>query len=315
MNYNRSFFLLAFFLFTLLCRARAQQDSAVFLGKKAITLTEVVVHSNLNVAGFIERVKNDTTFYKAFKNLKVIGYTSLNDVRMLDKNGKETATLESKTRQMVKEGCRSMEVLNEKVTGDMYDANKNWNYYTMELYAGLFFSQGTVCGDNNIVKGDELSLKNKSGIAKHKEQLKMLFFNPGKKIPGIPFIGNKIALFDDDVAKLYDFIIDMSEYDGQLCYVFTIRARADLTNSEKNDIVINEMVTWFNSKTMEIVGRNYDLSYNAKVYDFNVRMEVQMTKVGDYLVPKLLRYNGEWHAIFKKRERGVFTATLFDYNF
>ena len=33
----------------------------------------------------------------------------------------------------------------------------------------------------------------------------MLFFNPGKKIPGIPFIGNKIALFDDEVAKRYDF--------------------------------------------------------------------------------------------------------------
>ena len=73
------------------------------------------------------------------------------------------------------------------------------------------------------------------------------------------------------------------------------------------------MVTWFNSKTMEIVARNYDLSYNAKVYDFNVRMEVQMDKIGEWLVPKLLRYNGEWHAVFKKRERGVFTATLFDF--
>ena len=315
MNYNRSFLFPACFLFVFVCRASAQQDSTVTIGKKVVTLTEVVVHSNLNVAGFIERVKNDTTFYKAFKNLKVIGYTSLNDVRMLDKKGAETATLESRTRQTVKNGCRSMEVLSEKTTGDMYDAARNWNYYTMELYAGLFFSNGTVCGDNNIVKGDNLSLKNKSGIAKHKEQLKMLFFNPGKKIPGIPFIGNKIALFDDDVAKLYDFIIDMTEYQGQLCYVFTIRARADLTGSQKNDIVINEMVTWFNSRTMEIVARNYDLSYDAGVYDFNVRMEVQMDKVGEYLVPKLLRYNGEWHAIFKKRERGVFTATLFDYSF
>ncbi|HSC36676.1 MAG TPA: hypothetical protein VLD19_02345, partial [Chitinophagaceae bacterium] len=97
------------------------------------------------------------------------------------------------------------------------------------------------------------------------------------------------------------------------CYVFTIRARADLSRSEHNDIVINEMVTWFNAKTMEIVARNYDLSYDARVYDFNVRMEVQMDKIGEWLVPKLLRYNGEWHALFKKRERGVFTATLFDF--
>jgi len=43
-------------------------------------------------------------------------------------------------------------------------------------------------------------------------------------------------------------------------------------------------------------------------------MEVQMDKFEDLLVPKLIRYNGNWHAIFKKRERGVFTATLFGFN-
>ncbi len=292
----------------------AQKDSSVNVNGKSVTLKEVVVRNKLNVPDFIERVKNDTTFYKAFKNLKVLGYTSLNDIRMMDKKQQQVASLESKTKQVVKAGCRHTEVVNEKTTGDMYDENKNWNYYTGELYAGLFFANGTICGESNIVKGYELSIKNKSGIAKHKEQLKMLFFNPGKKIPGIPFIGNKIAIFDNDVAALYDFVIDMAEYQGQWCYVFSIKARADLTSSEKNDIVINEMTTWFNNKTMEIVARDYDLSYDAGVYDFDVHMEVQMDKFGDYLVPKLLRYVGNWHAIFKKRERGVFTATLFDFN-
>ncbi len=292
----------------------AQKDSSVNVNGKSVTLKEVVVRNKLNVPDFIERVKDDTTFYKAFKNLKVLGYTSLNDIRMMDKKQQQVASLESKTRQVVKSGCRHTEVLSEKTTGDIYDEHKNWNYYTGELYAGLFFANGTICGESNIVKGYELSIKNKSGIAKHKEQLKMLFFNPGKKIPGIPFIGNKIAIFDNDVAALYDFIIDMAEYQGQWCYVFSIKARADLTGSEKNDIVINEMTTWFNNKTMEIVARDYDLSYDAGVYDFDVHMEVQMDKFGDYLVPKLLRYVGNWHAIFKKRERGVFTATLFDFN-
>jgi len=44
-----------------------------------------------------------------------------------------------------------------------------------------------------------------------------------------------------------------------------------------------------------------------------VHMEVQMTKFGNYLVPKMLRYIGNWDVIFKKRERGLFTATLFDF--
>jgi hypothetical protein len=42
----------------------------------------------------------------------------------------------------------------------------------------------------------------------------MLFFDPGKKIPGIPFIGNKINIFDPDVAKNYDFSVDMTDYNG-----------------------------------------------------------------------------------------------------
>lgn len=292
----------------------AQQDSTVNIGKKVVTLKEVVVRNRLNVPGFIERVKNDTTFYKAFKNLKVLGYTALNDIRMLDKQGREIVSLQAKTRQLEKNGCRSTEWLEEKVKGDIYDEQHNWNYYTCELYAGLLFAKGTVCGETNVVKGTELSIANKKGIEKHKEQLKMLFFNPGKKIPGIPFIGDKIAIFDDDVSSRYDFIIDMAEYQGQLCYVFTVKARADLSSSEKNDIVINEMVTWFNPKNLEIVARKYDLSYDAAVYDFNVQMEVEMEKFEDLLVPRLIRYNGNWHALFKKRERGVFTATLFGFN-
>ena len=81
----------------------------------------------------------------------------------------------------------------------------------------------------------------------------------------------------------------------------------------KSDVVVDEMTTWFNDQTFEVVARNYTLSYSAGVYDFNVRMEVEMTKFGEYLVPSLIRYIGNWKAIFKPRERGIFTATLFDF--
>jgi len=196
----------------------------------------------------------------------------------------------------------------------MYDNDKNFNYYTAQLYASLFFTKDTVCGETNIVKGYERSVKSKSGIEKHKEQLKMLFFDPGKKIPGIPFIGNKINIFDPDVAKNYNFSVDLADYNGQDCYVFVVKAKDDLSSGEKDNIVIDNITTWFNSNTMEIVGRNYDISYNAGVYDFDVHMEVQMTHFGSFLVPKTLYYNGTWDMVFKKRERGVFTATLFDFN-
>src|SRR6202008_5015080 len=101
----------------------------------------------------------------------------------------------------------TMNVLSATAQGDFYNDDSSYNYYTAELYAGLFFTKGKVCGENNIVAGTSFDAKGKSGVAKHKEQLKMLFFNPGKKIPGIPFIGNKINVFDPDVAEYYDFLI------------------------------------------------------------------------------------------------------------
>ncbi|MBO9566521.1 MAG: hypothetical protein J7621_27345 [Niastella sp.] len=304
-----AFILVLFFSYA----SYAQKDSSVKVNNKVVTLKEVVVRSNLNVPAFIDRVKEDTTFYKAFRNLKVLGYKALNDIRMQEKDGKVKATLNSRTQQVVKDSCRWMKVLEEIATGDMYDKNRNFNYYTANLYAGLFFARDTICGETNIVKGNEFSTRNKSGIEKHKEQLKMLFFNPGKKIPGIPFIGNKIAVFDEEVGKLYDYIIDMNTFNGQMCYIFKLTPRSDLTRGEKDKIVINEMTTWFNVENWDIVARNYDLSYNAGVYSFDVNMEAEMTKFEDLLVPKVLRYNGTWGVVLKKREKAVFTATLFDF--
>jgi hypothetical protein len=293
--------------------AHLANDTTVIYKNQAFILSDVVVRNNFNVPAFIEYVKNDTTFYKAFKNLRVLNFSSYNDIMLKDKSGKTKASLLSQTRQTYANGCRTMEVLEQKTTGDFFDSKGNYNYTTAELYASLFFTKGKICGQSNIVKGADFSTRGKGGMEKHKEQLKQLFFNPGKKIPGIPFIGNKVALFDEEVSKLYDFKIDKRDYLGQTCYVFTIKPRENLSSGERSSIVIDEMTTWFNARSLEIIGRNYSLSYSAGVYDFDVDMEVQLERIGDLLVPKVLRYRGEWDVVFKKKERAVFTATLFDF--
>jgi hypothetical protein len=294
-------------------RSGAQEDtSAIVTLSKVTTLSEVVIRSDLDVVKFLQRIKDDTTFYKAFRNLRILGFTALNDIMMLDKKGRNIASLQSKTRQNRIAGCRTMDIMEERTTGDMYEDGE-LNYYTANLYASLFFTKGRICGENNIVKGMERNVRGSSGMEKHKEQLKMLFFNPGKPIPGIPFIGNKINIFDPEVSRYYDFFIDMGDVNGLECYVFRIRPKEGLSNSQRDDIVFDNITTWFHSKTMEIVARVYDLSYNTPAYDFDVHIEVEMTRVGEYLVPKVLRYKGNWDVAFKKRERGVFTATLFDF--
>ena len=289
--------------------AQQQTDSTVMIGKKTITLSEVVLNNKLNIPAFIERIKNDTSFYKAFRNLHILQFSAINDIRINNSGGEAKASLYSKTKQVRSNNCRKMETLEEKVTGDFYTDDHNYNYYTAQMYASLFFTKDSVCGEDNIVLGREFSTAGKSGTEKHKEQLKKLFFNPGKKINGIPFISNKTALFDDDMADKYDMSIDMDIHNNINCYIFKQTVKPE----NKGDVVIDEMTTWFDDKTYEVLARNYSLSYNAGVYDFKVQMEVELSKFGEYLVPSLLRYTGNWKAIFKPRERGVFTATLFDF--
>lgn len=305
------YFMPAFFCLLFIAPLSAQQknDSIISVGKKAITLTEVVVSNKLNVPAFIERIKNDTSFYKAFRNLHILNFTAINDIRMNDADGKMKAGLHSTTEQIRSNNCRSMNTLEEQVTGDMYDENREFNYYTAKMYASLFFTKGSICGEDNIVTGKEFSTAGKTGLEKNKEQLKMLFFNPGKRISGLPFISNKTAIYDDELADKYDMSIDFSMFKNTSCYVFTQKVKPE----NKSDVVIDEMTTWFNDQTFEVVARNYSLSYSAAVYDFKVQMEVELTKFGEYLVPSLIRYVGNWKAIFKPRERGIFTATLFDF--
>lgn len=304
----KKFLFIFFLLLAKLLPAQSQDSLDNARLAQMIQLSEVVVRNKLDVNSFIQRIKNDTSFYKAFHNLRVLGFSLLNDIRMVDKKKNVKASLISRTKQNVANGCRSMETISETSTGDFYEKDGRYNYYTAELYASLFLTKEKVCGETNIVSGMYRDVKSKKGLEKNKEQLKMLFFDPGKKIPGIPFMGDKTAIFEPGNADKYDFSIDYVDFNGQNCYEFTITAKKGA------GVVIDKMITWFNSSTMEIVARNYDLSYNAAVYDFDVHIEVVMTQFGNLTVPSTLRYNGIWDVAFKKKERGIFTATLFNFN-
>ena len=305
--------LLTFWCIVFTCLRLAAQDTTVIVDHQKFNLPPVIVRSNLDYASILRRIKADTTFYKAFRTLRVVEYSAYNAIRIPAKDGSLKASYNSKTRQHRANGCRTTEVLEQQTTGDFFDDKGNYNYSTGEMYAGLFFAKGQVCGENNIVAGHVISTEGKSGMDKHKEQLKMLFFNPGKKIPGIPFVGNKLDLYDDNAHTLYDYRLDFISYNGSYAYVFSIKPKPDLGYFKRNDIVVDEMTTWFDYRTMEVLARNYKLSYKAAVYDFDVDMDVELTHVDGLLVPKTLRYKGNYGIIFKKRERGEFTATLFDF--
>lgn len=309
---NRCYLFFCGLFFCLTGTNAQQKDTLVVSDGRELTLTPVVVRSGTNVKGFIKRVEDDTTFYKAFKNLRVLNYSSLNDVRLFDRKGRVEASLFSRTRQWAARSCRVTKVLEEKTTGDFYKNDGDYNYYTASLYASLFFSKDTVCGQSNLINDVNRSVKGKKGIDKHKEQLKMLFFNPGKDIPGIPLMGNKVKIFDKAHSKLYDYTIDIQEYKGKLAYVFMLKMKDDLAFYQKDDVVIDAMTTWFDYTSFEVMARNYSMSYHAGLYRFNVSMEVEIAKFESYLYPRVIRYDGNWGVVLKGSEKGLFTATVYD---
>jgi hypothetical protein len=293
------------------CAAQAQDTDSGYISR-TVHLDEVVisaVRGGFDVQHFIKRVEEDSTFYKAFKTLRIIGYTADNDIRLLNKKGNVEASLKSITRQTRKNNCRSMEVLSESTTGDFYTRKKKYNYYTAELYASLFFTDGSICGENNIVNdGRQPQAASGSALEKHKEQLKKLIFNPGQPVAGIPVVGRKVAIFDPAIAPMYDFSITSAPYHDITCYVFTATAKPEY----KDKVVVNKLVTFFDQSNFDIVARNYALSYNTFLFDFDVQMEVQLDKAEGVLVPSMIRYQGNWNVAFHKRERASFTARFYD---
>lgn len=273
-----------------------------------ITLDTFIVRARnegFDVPNFIRLIKEDTTFYKAFKTMRLKSYNAENYINCLNKKGESAASLVSETKQIYRDGCRTMRTLEEKVTGDFYTKKGAYNYFTAQLYASLFFTSGKVCNENNTVRGSmsrELSGLNR--VEKSKVQLKLLMFNPGANIPGLPFIGNKVGIFEPDVAKMYEFSLSAETKNGVETYKFAAVPKPEY----RKKVVINRFITWFNPNNYAIIARDYSLSYDALGYDFDVDMYVTLRQVGEDLLPAFIQYRGNWKVVTKARERVNFKA-------
>jgi hypothetical protein len=277
-----------------------------------IAIDEIIIKSpkeGFNIGEFIDKIRNDTTFYKAFRSMHLVTYNADNNIQVYEKKSNQVkASLVSETKQIYRAGCRTMNTLDEKVTGDFYDKKRRYNYYTAELYASLFFTNGKVCGENNIVKGKLEEENGGSSMEKNKAKLKQLMFNPGSKISGIPLMGNKSAIFDPEIAKMYDFKLSVDTKNGVECYVFEATPKPGFIN----DVVYRQFKTWFRESDYSIISRDYALNYNTLAYDFDVKIHVDLEQHGNMLLPSYISYRGNWFAFTKGREKVNFTAK-FDY--
>lgn len=267
-----------------------------------IHLDSVVIaesKSGFDVSEFILMVQNDTTFYQSFRNLRQVQYTSTANVRMFDKRGLTQASLNNKSVQKTANNCRWMIPYYQTTTGDFFNKKGEMNYYTAKMFSYIFLYGDTICSGSITSVNQN---KHMSQLEKRKEQLKVLIFNPGNPVEGIPFINSKLSIFDEDMRQYYDYAITSERNTaGTECYVFSIRAKAGV---KTGDVVLKEMITWFNKADFSIVARDYRLSTDNLVFDFDVTMQVKMIQLQNRIIPGVIQYSGTWNAPGKKRETG-----------
>lgn len=269
-------------------------------------LGPVVIHGRaegLDLEGFMRQVQEDTTFLHAFLNMRYWPHTMEGSLTVRNKGEKEKATLHRKGR-LVREGPKAtLPIDSETATGKLRGRKGEMRYLTAELYDDLFWPKGRWPADNTVTTYKQGG-RGSGRIAKYKEELKRFMFNPGQEIASVPFIGDKLALFDPEMAPLYDFGIGTSFRNGCTCWEFSALAKDSLNGKRVKDgaTVIKSMRTWFDQRTMNVIAREYRIAHASLILDFDISIRVDNVLEGGELMPTYILYDGDWDIPLRKRE-------------
>ncbi len=268
---------------------------------KHIQLDEVVISARsqgFSVEDFVQQVRTDTTFHKAFLNTRFHPHQVRSALRVRNKGEKETATMR-RVGHLVRDGRQGRLVLDSvQETGRLRDRKGGFRFLTVEMYDDVFFPKGTFVA-NNTVADRKLEVEQSSRFDKYKSELRKFMFDPGSEIASVPFIGDKLALFSPEMAPLYDFRIWSDSGNGTDRWVFSAEAKPEFRDGRT---VIKTMDTWFDKESGDVLARNYRIASNSVLLDFDITIRVQNTVVNGALVPVRVDYDGDWDIPFKNRE-------------
>ncbi len=274
---------------------------------KSVVLDTVMIQAvkrGFDVADFIEMVKTDTSFLMGFRNIRNTMHEVDGTMIIYDRKNRVEATRYKKAHQVTLNKRKWIEVKEEKVHGDFYKRNKLPETYTAELFDEIFFYKDTLAVLPQSQSANEvIGNQNKGNISK----LKTLIFNPGAEIEGVPVVGKRMAIFDEDMIQYYDYAISAKMYkDSVSCYVFSCTAKPGAGDYP----VLKTLNTWFDRKTFNIVYRDYRYQYSGLLFDFDVDMKVTMKYQKGLLFPSKVEYNGFWDIPLYPKEK-----VDFDLNF
>ena len=303
---------LLFILLIIFSFSSRSQDGIV----KSVMLDSVMisaVSSGFSVDEFIHYVKSDTTFYQGFKNLRYYSHQFQSELEIFDKSNKSVGILIRNGHYDVNNNRLVVHIESEKNNGKIYNRRGKYRYYTPEFFDYIFFPKDTLTVSKFKSNNDSTDYNNSN--EKNENDAKVIIFNPGSvEVNRSGSKKEKLAVFDISMQKYYDYIISKKIYKDSLeCYEFVCRMKNDLTEKEKDEVLIRELVSYFDRNNFNVVYRKYVMKYDYWLIDLNVTVNVEMGYVQNQLVPFHIHYNGYWDIPFSKPEIADFTLTNYDF--
>ena len=277
------------------------------------TLMTVVLDSVINinahplrVQDFIDAVVADTSFYKAFQDMKRFSFVAENRIYTYNKKDRISGKIYRKIKHSRQGGGQRMQYLARADSGDLYKRSGKYRLYTIEMFDYVFmnaYKSGFTTGE----KSNDGS-KNSS----YKSKLKTLIFRPGTKVRGIPFISGKTEIFSPELRQFYNYQFARGTYlDSIPVYRFKVIRKP---STAPGDVMINEMTTIFDTRTFKILGRYFDMKFKNLLFEFDVQMNIEMNTFNDVLLPVKVSYQGNWDVPLHKEERASFLILFKDYD-
>jgi hypothetical protein len=261
----------------------------------------------LRAQDFIDAVMNDTSFYKAFQNMKNYAFTAENRIFTYDKKNKVEGKVYRRILHGSEGGKHKIAYTAKRDSGNVFKKNGKYQLYTAEMFDYIFMN----AYNSDFVKSEGTSAENKTKNEGYKAKLKTLVFTPGRKVSGIPFISSKTEIFGPELRQFYSYEFARGTYlDSIPVYRFKVKRKP---SSAADDVMIQEMTTIFDVNNFEILGRYIDMKYSNMLFDFNVQMNIELNRFNNQLLPVKISYQGNWDIPLHKEERASFLIVHKDY--
>ncbi len=300
---------LLLFLFPFFSLAQNGVVKSVMLDSVMIT----AVKDGFSVEEFIHYVKTDTTFYQGFKNLRYYNHNYHSDLKVLKKSGEVLGSLFRSGKYVITNEQLIVHIDSTFDDGRIFNRKGEYRHYTPKFFDKIFFPKDTI-GVTKFARNGEKGIEDEN--KQNEEDAKTIVFSIGS---GDVEAGNsknkkKLAVFDIDMQQYYDYLISQEIFQDSIdCYSFTVRMKEGLEKKDEEQVLIRELVSYFDKKTFNVMYRKYIMSYRYWFIDLDVSVEVYMDYADTELVPSYIHYNGFWDIPFAKPEHADFK--LWNYNF